>query len=256
MFSRLPSYSIAIIKVYHIISYIYYIIFILKLNQHHWSFYRMVLDLSTPSRTDVTWYLIKFGVVWDIHMMWLHASNATIQSRNRVDRFSATELLADPWLSGGARLEVMCLRHLADGKHFVCLLESRVACVLLGMCPNPAAVRMFRNCASKGFLLMVLLAREDKRLLFYGFQRWREALFRRAFCLACARILLLFECFATCASKGFLLMVLLAREDKRLLFYGFQRWREALFRRAFCLACARILLLFECFATAPPRDFC
>ena len=93
MFSRLPSYSIAIIKVYHIISYIYYIIFILKLNQHHWSFYRMVLDLSTPSRTDVTWYLIKFGVVWDIHMMWLHASNATIQSRNRVDRFSATELL-------------------------------------------------------------------------------------------------------------------------------------------------------------------
>ena len=130
------------------------------------------------------------------------------------------------------------------------------ACVLLGMCPNPAAVRVFRNCASKGFLLMVLLAREDKRLLFYGFQRWREAFFRRAFCLACARILLLFECFATCASKGFLLMVLLAREDKRLLFYGFQRWREALFRRAFCLACARILLLFECFATAPPRDFC
>ena len=34
------------------------------------------------------------------------------------------------------------------------------------MCPNPAAVRLFRNCASKGFLLMVLLAREDKRLLF------------------------------------------------------------------------------------------
>ena len=31
------------------------------------------------------------------------------------------------------------------------------ACVLLGMCPNPAAVRVFRNCASKGFLLMVLL---------------------------------------------------------------------------------------------------
>ena len=149
------------------------------------------------------------------------------------------------------------------------------ACVLLGMCPNPAAVRVFRNCASKGFLLMVLLAREDKRLLFYGFQRWREALFRRAFCLACARILLLFECFATalqgisangsacswstfsacvllgmcpnpaavrvfrnCASKGFLLMVALCSRGQKIVVF------------------ARILLLFECFATAPPRDFC
>ena len=182
------------------------------------------------------------------------------------------------------------------------------ACVLLGMCPNPAAVRVFRNCASKGFLLMVLLAREDKRLLFYGFQRWTLKHFfgvrfawhvPESCCCssvsqlrlqgisangsACSRgqkivvlwipkvtwsifsaCVLLGMCpnpaavrvFRNCASKGFLLMVLLAREDKRLLFYGFQRWREAFFRRAFCLACARILLLFECFATAPPRDFC
>ena len=185
------------------------------------------------------------------------------------------------------------------------------ACVLLGMCPNPAAVRVFRNCASKGFLLMVLLAREDKRLLFCCFMdskgdvkhffgvRFAWHVPESCCCSsvsqlrlqgisangsACSRgqkivfllwipkvtwstfsaCVLLGMCpnpaavrvFRNCASKGFLLMVLLAREDKRLLFYGFQRWREALFRRAFCLACARILLLFECFATAPPRDFC
>ena len=95
------------------------------------------------------------------------------------------------------------------------------------MCSNPAAVRVFRNCGQK--------------IVFYGFQRSREALFRRAFCLACARILLLFECFGTA--------------DKRLFFYGFQRSREALFRRAFCFVCARILLLFECFGTADKRLF-
>ena len=111
------------------------------------------------------------------------------------------------------------------------------ACVLLGMCPNPAAVRVFRNCASKGFLLMVCLLERTKDC---------------CFCPNPAAV----RVFRNCASKGFLLMVLLAREDKRLLFYGFQRWREAFFRRAFCLACARILRLFECFATAPPRDFC
>ena len=181
------------------------------------------------------------------------------------------------------------------------------ACVLLGMCPNPAAVRVFRNCASKGFLLMVLLAREDKDCCFmdskgdvkhfFGVRfawhvpescccssvsqlrlqgisangsacsrgqkivvlwipRWREALFSACVLLGMCPNPAAVRVFRNCASKGFLLMVLLAREDKRLLFYGFQRWREAFFRRAFCLACARILLLFECFATAPPRDFC
>ena len=170
-----------------------------------------------------------------------------------------------------------------------CSWSTFSACVLLGMCPNPAAVRVFRNCASKGFLLMVALAREDKRLLFLP-ESWGCSSVSQlrlqgisANGSACSRgqkigvlwipkvtwstfsaCVLLGMCpnpaavrvFRNCASKGFLLMVLLAREDKRLLFYGFQRWREALFRRAFCLACARILLLFECFATAPPRDFC
>ena len=63
------------------------------------------------------------------------------------------------------------------------------ACVLLSMCSNPAAVRVFRNCGQK--------------IVFYGFQRSREALFRRAFCLACARILLLFECFGTADKRLF-----------------------------------------------------
>ena len=80
------------------------------------------------------------------------------------------------------------------------------ACVLLGMCPNPAAVRVFRNCASKGFLLMVLLAREDKRLLFCCFMDSKgdvKHFFGVPFCLACARILLLFECFATAPPRDF-----------------------------------------------------
>ena len=41
--------------------------------------------------------------------------------------------------------------------------------------------------------------------------------------------------------------------DKRTVFYGFQRWREAFCRAAFCLAWARILLLFGCFGTGLQR---
>ena len=93
----------------------------------------------------------------------------------------------------------------------------------------------------------------DKRAVFYGFQRWREAFCRAAFCLAWARILLLFECFGTglqgtCAN-GFGTSLAPRVPDKRTVFYGFQRWREAFCRAAFCLAWARILLLFECFGT-------
>ena len=138
-------------------------------------------------------------------------------------------------------------------------------CVLLTMCSNPAAVRVFRNCGQKS--------------VFYGFQRSREALFRRAFCFACARILLLFECFGTADKRLFFMdskghvrhffgvrfaysmcsnpaAVRVFRNcGQKIVFYGFQRSREAPFRRAFCLACARILLLFECFGTADKRLF-
>ena len=93
----------------------------------------------------------------------------------------------------------------------------------------------------------------DKRTVFYGFQRWREAFCRAAFCLAWARILLLFECFGTglqgtCAN-GFGTSLAPRVPDKRTVFYRFQRWREAFCRAAFCLAWSRILLLFECFGT-------
>ena len=120
------------------------------------------------------------------------------------------------------------------------------------MCSNLAAVRVFRNCGQK--------------IVFYGFQRSREALFRRAFCFVCARILLLFECFGTADKRLFFMdsishvrhffgVRILLLLGQKLVFYGFQRSREALFRRAFCLPCARILLLFECFGTADKRLF-
>ena len=41
--------------------------------------------------------------------------------------------------------------------------------------------------------------------------------------------------------------------DKRTVFYGLQTWREAFCRAAFCLAWARILLLFGCFGTGLQR---
>ena len=116
------------------------------------------------------------------------------------------------------------------------------------MCAN----RVFRNCGQK--------------IVFYGFQRSREALFRRAFCFVCARILLLFECFGTADKRLFFMdskghvrhffgVRILLLFGQKIVFYGFQRSREALFRRAFCLPCARILLLFECFGTADKRFF-
>ena len=78
---------------------------------------------------------------------------------------------------------------------------------------------------------------------------WREAVFRYAFCVAWARILLLFGCFGTglqrtCAN-GFGTTSAARVPDKR--------WREAAFRYAFCLAWARILLLFGCFGTGLQR---
>ena len=165
------------------------------------------------------------------------------------------------------------------------------------MCSNLAAVRVFRNCGQKIVFYGFQRSREalfrrafclacarilllfGQKIVFYGFQRSREALFRRAFCLTCARILLLFECFGTADKRLFFMdskkvtwgtfsaCVLLTMCSnpaavrvfrncgQKSVFYGFQRSREALFRRAFCFACARILLLFECFGTADKRLF-
>ena len=67
----------------------------------------------------------------------------------------------------------------------------------------------------------------DKRTVFYGFQRYREAFCRAAFCLAWARILLLFGCFGTglqrtCAN-GFGTTSAARVPDKRTgVYYGFQ----------------------------------
>ena len=135
------------------------------------------------------------------------------------------------------------------------------ACVLLGMCPNPAAVRVFRNCANSQLRLQGISANgsacsRGQKIVVLWIPKVTWSTFSACVLLGMCPNPAAVRVFRNCASKGFLLMVLLAREDKRLLFYGFQRWREAFFRRAFCLACARILLLFECFATAPPRDFC
>ena len=141
------------------------------------------------------------------------------------------------------------------------------------MCTNPAAVRVFRNCGQK--------------IVFYGFQRSREALFRRAFCLACARILLLFECFGTAGKRLFFIdckghvrhffgvrfashvlescccSSVSELRTKDCVFYGFQRSRETLFWRACgtfsaCVLlrmCTNPALLFECFGTADKRLF-
>ena len=90
------------------------------------------------------------------------------------------------------------------------------ACFLLGMGSTHAGVRLFRN----------------RSFVFYGFQRWREAFCLRVFCLAWARILLVFRSFRI------------------------WRWRDfeqpsfgSTFHTVFCLAEARLLLAFGCFGT-------
>ena len=123
-----------------------------------------------------------------------------------------------------------------------------------------AGVRMFRN---RSFVFS------------YGFQRWCEAFCLRVFCLAWARILLVFwsfriwrwwdfeqPSFGIHVSNGFLLGrgstaagVRVFRNRSFVFFYGFQRWREAFCLRVFCLAWARILLVFWSFRIWRWRDF-
>ena len=133
------------------------------------------------------------------------------------------------------------------------------ACFLLGMGSTHAGVRLFRN----------------RSFVFYGFQRWREAFCLRVFCLAWARILLVFRSFRIwrwrdCEQPSFGIHVsngfLLGRgstaagdrvfRNRSFVFsYGFQRWREAFCLRVFCLAWARILLVFRSFRIWRWRDF-
>ena len=79
-----------------------------------------------------------------------------------------------------------------DGKHFVGL---RFAWHGLESC----CCSSVSESASKGLAPMVSEPASRRGCqtitVFYGFQRWREAFCRAAFCLAWARILLLFECF-------------------------------------------------------------
>ena len=134
------------------------------------------------------------------------------------------------------------------------------ACFLLGMGSTHAGVRLFRN----------------RSFVFYGFQRWREAFCLRVFCLAWARILLVFRSFRIWRWRDFerpsfgihvsIRFFAWQRLDccwrsgvsePKLCFflYGFQRWREEFCLRVFCLAWARILLVFRSFRIWRWRDF-
>ena len=119
-----------------------------------------------------------------------------------------------------------------------------LACVLHALGSNPAGVRVFRNCASKGHLPLV-------KVTFAEF-------FWLVFCMPWAGILLAFK-FRNCASKGHLPMVLLAGEESHGRYHCCFLWIPKVtfgefFWLVFCMPWARILLAFECFGTVPPRD--
>ena len=114
----------------------------------------------------------------------------------------------------------------------------------------------------------------DQSIVFYGFQKSREAFFRRVFCLAWARLMLAFGCFGTEA-----LFFMGSKGDVKHSVCVFFAWHglescwcfglfesdadETLsshrsestfllvcaFRTVFCLAEARLLLAFGCFGT-------
>ena len=129
---------------------------------------------------------------------------------------------------------------------------------LLGRGSTAAGVRVFRN----------------RSFVFYGFQRWREAFCLRVFCVAWARILLVFRSFRIWrwrdfeqpsfgihVSNGFLLgrgstaAGVRVFRNRSFFFYGFQRWCEAFCLHVFCLAWAWILLVFRSFRIWRWRDF-
>ena len=125
-----------------------------------------------------------------------------------------------------------------DGKHFVglrfawhglesCCCSSVSEAASKGLAPMVSEPASHRGC-------------QTKELFFMGSKGDGKHFCRAAFCLAWARILLLFECFGTglqgtCAN-GFGTSLASRVLDKRTVSYGFQRWREAFCRAAFCLA--------------------
>ena len=83
-----------------------------------------------------------------------------------------------------------------------------LACVLHALGSNPAGVRVFRNCASKGHLPMVLLAGEESHGRYHCCFLWIPKVtfgefFWLVFCMPWARILLVFECFGTVPPRTF-----------------------------------------------------
>ena len=109
------------------------------------------------------------------------------------------------------------------------------ACFLLGMGSNLAGVSVFSNLTLTR--LWAAIVRNPRSCL------WLYCAFRTVFLLGRGSTAAGVRCFGTEAL--FFIIV----------FYGFQRWREAFCLRVFCLAWARILLVFWSFRIWRWRDF-
>ena len=211
---------------------------------------------------------------------------AAIVRNPRFERFFAWQRLDCCWRSGVSEPK-LCF--LWVPKVTWSILS---ACFLLGMGSNLAGVSVFSNLTlTRLWAAIVRNPRferffawqrldccwrsgvSERSFVFYGFQRWREAFCLRVFCLAWARILLVFRSFRIWrwrdfeqpsfgihVSNGFLLgrgstaAGVRVFRNRSFVFYGFQRWREAFCRRVFCLAWARILLVFRSFRIWRWRD--
>ena len=142
-----------------------------------------------------------------------------------------------------------------DGKHFVgpgfawhvlesCCCSGVSEPASKGLAPMVSELRPQLGCRTKGLVFIVGSKGDGKHFVGPGFA-WH-------------RILLLFGCFGTglqrtCAN-GFGTTSAARVPDQRTgVYYGFQRWREAFCGTGFCLAWARILLLFGCFGTGLQR---
>ena len=202
----------------------------------------------------------------------------------RFERFFAWQRLDCCWRSGVS----FFMGSKGDVKHSVCVFfawHGLESCWCFGLFESDADETFSSHRSESTFRTVFCLA--EARLLlafgcfgtealfvFYGFQRWREAFCLRVFCLAWARILLVFRSFRIWrwrdfeqpsfgihVSNGFLLgrgstaAGVRVFRNRSFVFYGFQRWREAFCLRVFCLAWARILLVFRSFRIWRWRDF-